>query len=259
MGVMMYKRTIIGLVCISRMCLANLAFFPQEYSIEMALNTQCEREAELQELKKERFIAISLGYNCFPAFHLRDHGLRMRSFPFDWNITPFNALYAILERDFEGFVDMQNLAINERENTVYNKYYQFKLNHDFEIADWIETTHGLIPAVPESLAKYQEVLAYYARRIIRFYDVFTLGVPIYLFRRIISAEQARQLHALLTYKFPDAQFTLVCIEDEEFCDPQAWRDMPDNIIHYRFPFPVTHNPEKKHEGMERVFRYLGLI
>lgn len=227
--------------------------------MEGLLNTQCEHEAELQELKQERFIAISLGHNCFPAFHLRDHGLRIRSFPFDWNITPFNALYAILEHDFEGFIDLQNLAINAREYTVYNKLYQFKLNHDFDITDWVESPYGLLPAVPENMAKYYDVLAYYARRITRFYDVFTLGVPIYLFRRIISADQARQLHALLTTKFPVAQFTLVCIEDEEFDNPQAWRNMPDNIVHYRFPFPVTHNPEKKHEGMVRLFRDLGLI
>jgi hypothetical protein len=239
--------------------LANLAFFPQEYSVEGLLNAQCERETELQELKNERFIAISLGYNCFPAFHLRDHGLRIRSFPFDWNITPFKALYAILEHDFEGFVDLRDLAINAPENTIYNKRYEFKLNHDFDIVDWIETPNGLVPAAPESLAKYNEVIAYYMRRITRFYDAFSLGVPIYLFRRIISADQARQLHTLLSNKFPDAQFTLVCIEDEDYCDPHAWVDMPKNVIHYRFAAPVAHNPEKRHEGMVQLFRELGLI
>lgn len=253
----MYKKILIGLFCIS--CVKSFTFFPQEYSVEGAMNLQYEQDEEILQLKNEPFIAVSLGYNCVPALHLRDYGLRLRSFPFDWNITPFDAMYAILEHDFEGFLDLQNLAINKEENTVYNKRYQFKLNHDFEIADWAESSDGLVPVAPESLKKYQKVLAYYARRIARFYDIFELGIPIYLFRRMISSKQALQLNSLLKHKFPNAQFTLVCIQDEQFDDAQTWRDMPENIIYYRFFIPISFSHTKKHEGMAQLFRDLGLI
>ena len=233
--------------------------FPDEYAQEDAFNSQFEMNMEIEELKKEPFIAISLGENCFPALHFWEYGIRIRSFPFDWDITPFSALYAILENDFEGFIDLKNLAINQKENTVYNTRYQFKLNHDFDIKDWYDGPNGLTPRDQKSMEKYQRVLAYYHRRIARFYAVFDTGVPIYLFRRVVSANQAIKLNNLLKLKFPQSNFTLVCIQDERWDSPALWKDMPSNIVYYRVPHPIDHRLGQKNNFVGNILKDLKLI
>ncbi len=234
--------------------------FSHEFNKEITLNNQHTDDVEIALLKKEPFIAISLGMNCFPALQLREHGIRVRSFPFDWDITPFSALYAILENDFRGFIDLKNLAINQKENTVFNKHYQFKLNHDFDIKDWYDGSEGLTPHNKTGVLKYQKVVAYYQRRIARFYKVFELGVPIYLFRRIITAEQAKKLNRLLRSKFPHTDFKLICIQDEGWEAPSVWKKIPSNIIYYRLSHPIGHSDKKpKNELMTNVLRSLGLI
>ena len=233
--------------------------FFQEYEKEDTLNKEHAIDSECDALKKERFITISLGENCFPALHLRLYGIRIRSFPFDWDITPFSALYDILSNDFEGFIDLQNLAINQKENTIFNKRYHFKLNHDFDIKDWFDGPNGLTPRNDLSLKKYQKVCSYYYRRISRFYEAFDLTVPLYLFRRVINAEQAKQLNTLLTSKFPRSNFTLVCIQDEKWDTPSVWKTMPPHVKYYRLPHPIDPALEQKGRYMKRIFQDLKLI
>ncbi len=233
--------------------------FPNEYGKESMENTQWTINAELELLKKEPFIAISLGENCFPALHLREHGIRIRSFPFDWDITPFPALYTVLKHDFDGFIDLTNLAVNKKENTVFNKKYKLKLNHDFDIKDWYDGPKGLTPRNEQSMAKYQKVLAYYYRRIARFYGVFDLKVPIYLFRRVITSEQAKQLNNLLQSKFPNSNFKLICIQDEQWNPTSAWKKMPSNIVYYRLSKPIAYTYGQKKPSVTRIFRELGLL
>ena len=237
----------------------EMSFFLPEYLRENQQNNECSLADEMNDLKNKPFIAISLGQNCFPALHFREYGIRIRSFPFDWDITPFPALYAILENDFAGFLDRQNLKINHKEFTVFNNKYQCKLNHDFNIDDWYDGPEGLMPRSEESIEKYKKTISYYQRRIARFYAVFDLGVPIYLFRRIISASQARQLNDLLMKKFPTATFILVCIQDEQWDAISEWTNMPSNILHFKLPHPIDHKLGYKNPVMEDIFRKVGLI
>lgn len=237
----------------------DLSFFPPEYVKEAIFNAEHDLKVEAEELKKEPFIIVSLGENCFPALHLREHGLRIRSFPFDWDITPFPALYSILYHNFEGFIDLKNLGIIEKENTVYNKRYQFKLNHDFEIVDWYDTPRGIIPRNMESMEKYEKVISYYSRRVARFYKIFELGIPIYLIRRVINPDQARALYTLLKTRFPQSDITLVCIEDEKWVPIHYWRNMPPGIIHYRVSTPISHKPGVYHPQVTALLCYLGLL
>ena len=255
----MIRSFFLSLIAISISMYAEQRFsFPKEYAKEEALNIHALDE-ELALLKKEPFIAVSLGENCFPALHLRSHDIRIRSFPFDWDITPFSALYAILANNFEGFLDLKYLAINAKENTVYNKRYGCKFNHDFDINDWVDGPNGLTPKHEDDLNLYQSVLDRYHRRIARFYAIFDLGIPIYLFRRVIRAEEARKLHTLLSKMFPESTFTLVCIQDERHEHPSAWKDMPENIRYIRLPHPIDHKLRHKNPHATNLFRELGLL
>lgn len=233
--------------------------FPDEYNNEDKLNNTYALEAEMDLLRQEPFIVVSLGENCFPALQFREHNIRIRSFPFDWDITPFNALYNILSNDFDGFINLENLAINVKENTVYNTKYRLKFNHDFDIHDWIDKQPGLQPKNNESYTKYQRVLSYYHRRISRFYAIFDLEVPIYLFRRVITSAQAKRLNNLLRSKFPRSNFTLVCIQDEKWEAPSAWQKMPPNIKYYRAPHPISHQLGQRNGLMTNILNDLELI
>ena len=81
--------------------------FSQEYIHEAILNDHHDIERELDILKNEPFIAVSLGENCFFADHMKEHGIRIRSFPFDWDIDSFSALYNIIKNDFNGLLDLR--------------------------------------------------------------------------------------------------------------------------------------------------------
>lgn len=233
--------------------------FDAEYVHENTLNNTFDLHNELVLLKSEPFIAVSLGENCFFANHLKEHGIRIRSFPFDWDITPFNALYEIIKNDFKGLLDLKNLAIIHHEYTVFNPVYGIKLNHDFDIKDWYDGPDGLTPQAPEILEKYKKTCAYYQRRIARFYGIFTLGVPIYLFRRVINAQEARSLCELFKTKFPQANFKLVCIQDKDLDDISLWQNMPQEVIHYRSDVIISYVFNTKNPRATHIFENLGLI
>ncbi len=233
--------------------------FTQEYVHEATLNNCHGLEEELSILKNEPFIAISLGENCFFANHLKEHGIRIRSFPFDWDITPFSALYNIIKNDFKGLLDLQNLALIMHESTVFNKLYNIKLNHDFDIKDWDDSENGLSLKANNSLEKYNNTVQYYKRRIARFYGIFTLNIPIYLFRRVIQSHEALLLYNLLKAKFPDAHFKLVCIQDKEHEPLASWQNMPPEIIYYRSDSIISYVFETKNNIATNIFKELGLI
>lgn len=233
--------------------------FEDEYVQENILNSHHALDQELEILKNEPFIAISLGENCFFANHLKEHGIRIRSFPFDWDITSFSALYEIIKNDFKGLLNLKNLAIIKQENTVYNTLYGIKLNHDFDIKDWYDSPEGLKPKDDIGVKKYHNTLAYYQRRIARFYGVMTLNIPIYFFRRVIQSHEARLLHALLKNKFPQTPFKLVCIQDKDLEPIEHWADMPPEISFYQSTNIISYIFETKNPLATNIFKHLNLI
>ncbi len=175
---------------------------------------------EMAILKTKPFITMSLGENCFPALHMEEHDLRIRAFPFDWNYTPADALYAVIENNFEGFLDPKNLVIHG--DTVLHKRYNFRFMHDFNVSEFYDGPNGLTPKGTAGMENYKKIVASYHRRIARFYSVFHLGVPLYMFRRVITSAQAQKLFSLLKTKFPQSSFKLVCIEDEQWGPEKSW-------------------------------------
>jgi len=75
---------------------------------------------------------ISLGCNCELALNIRDYFGIERAYPFDWWITPFQALWKLLEGRFHDLFNINNLEVSSDLLTVRDKYYNLLYHHDFK-------------------------------------------------------------------------------------------------------------------------------
>lgn len=78
---------------------------------------------------------ISLGCNCEVALNIRDYFGAERAYPFDWWITPFQALWNLLEGRFHDLFNINNLEVSSDLLTVRDTYYNLLYHHDFKRAD----------------------------------------------------------------------------------------------------------------------------
>lgn len=168
--------------------------------------------------EKDKFLCISLGFNCVTALKLETYGLRTRSFPFDWNITPLFALCDLIDNHFEDFLNPQCLVrrydIPLLSNFILNQKYNLALAHDFPLLEGNITVHNYIDFLEDVDKKYQ-------RRIKRFYNVCNMAEKVYFFRLrfeywpLDNEPQDRvnvmRLRDVLLRQFPDENWTLVVI------------------------------------------------
>lgn len=169
-----------------------------------------------QLIKKKYSHIISLGIACQPAIHLRRSGLKKETYPFDWGVTEFDALYAILENDFAHFFDEVSITQDSmitykvREGNCINTKFHLKNNiygNNFS-HEMVDYEGSLIVRLPESKAKYE-------RRVARFFNTLKLGEPVLFIRHRISKSQAILLTELLDRKFPYLDYMLLAIDDNE--------------------------------------------
>ena len=116
---------------------------------------------------------ISLGYFCEVAKDLEKLGLRDASSPFDWGISDFKYVIDAIEKEFEGFLEYDNLSQNVSNRAYYHEdKYHFYFYHDFNKYKSLDK-------------QYQFVKEKYWRRIKRFLN--SIKEPT-LFIRYISSE-----------------------------------------------------------------------
>ena len=105
---------------------------------------------------------VSLGEDCFSRSlttrwgFKRSAALGEKSRPFDLAVHPPAALRSLIESDFEGYLESENLTYNEKVNYCFNKKYGIGFNHEVgkEYAD-------------DDFRKLKEV---YSKRLERFRD-----------------------------------------------------------------------------------------
>jgi hypothetical protein len=202
-------------------------------------------------------IIISLGYRCQPAMQLRFHHLRFEAFPFDWLITPFESLYALLKNDFTDFLMPENLELrtnffyqddgglytHKDYAHVWDKKYNVLIRHDFPLD---ETWPTYISPVQEK----------YARRIARFYQTIFSGNHIYFVRQNISQQETIMLANLLKKKFPALPFTLLAID----CTQEIQNDwhIPGVVTMY-MPIPQPYNRDGNPALWTQLFIRAGIL
>ena len=118
---------------------------------------------------------ISLGYFCGVATDLEILGLRSYSYPFDWLISSFPEVVNLIDKEFDGFLDFDNLS----QNTCCRSHYRddkFKIYFFHDFSEF------------SSLNKqYSSVKSKYLRRISRFLQA--IKKPTLFFRYISSEEK----------------------------------------------------------------------
>lgn len=209
------------------------------------------------------FLCVSLGHSCQPAVHLDRCKLRAKSFPFDWNITPLDAVCEMIENHFLDFLNPQFL---ERDYTtplintfIINRRYKTALAHDWPIA---HEADGSYAPVSNYLDFLEEVATKYQRRIERFYNVCDMAKTVYFFRLrfatwlpLDTTPQTRahikKLRDILVKTFPSRNWVLVAIgSTAEY--KQDW-GMP-NVRNFYIPNESEYYPET----WDRIFRALNL-
>jgi hypothetical protein len=145
---------------------------------------------------------INLGGDCQITYQLQIHGLRKYALPFDWLITPYHSLRALLEHNFEGFLAPDNFQffVNEKnEKYILDKKYGTRFIHDFKLQE-------------DFLQDYENIAQKYVRRINRFNNlILTSQSPLFM-RKRITKEQAIELRNVLAVTRQGKPFLLVVMD-----------------------------------------------
>ncbi len=163
-------------------------------------------------------VVISLGNACGVAGALRDYHLRQEAYPFDWIVSPFDAVCEMITTDFATFLDKEALEISNP-TTVFDQVNGFKFIHDFPTHHGMNNTEhdpaSTGPIRQDFLNYLPSIKEKYNRRISRFINALHGNDRIYLIRnRDVSIEQALMLCLLLEEKFPNLDFLLIVVDDE---------------------------------------------
>lgn len=205
-------------------------------------------------------IIIPLGFDCHVATELRLHKLRSQAFPFDWNITSFNAVYKAIQEDFAHFLNENYLIMHSDEYGIINTYYGIDFRHDFPNRNPSVSPEKQIDFIdPSDMPHYkicknfldfiEPVREKYNRRIRRFYDAVSGNSKVIFIRNNdITKEQSIKLYNLLRTKFPNLDFVLVvCSESKEM--NRDWEFPGIKNFYARYIF----------EDWTKIFRTLGLL
>lgn len=202
-------------------------------------------------LEKEKYVCVSLGCNCHPAMHCKTNGLRRWSLPFDWTVTSFNGLQALISNHFLDYLNPNYLTIRMSPfKGVYNTKYSISFTHDFPV--YGKPVSNYLDFLPDVAAKYK-------RRIDRFYNLANLAEHVYFFRTQLyegiklDKTKTIELKNVLAQAFPDLNFTLVVVGTSELYT-YDWN--LEKIKNFYVP-SLTY---KDHDAeWTKIFKKLGLL
>jgi hypothetical protein len=169
-----------------------------------------------EESQRKFNVAISLGEVCQPAGHLHASGLRRRSFPFDWLITPFEGLMRFIANEGKGFLKKENLLFNVSvygvPGVAFDAYYCIYPVHALKYS--MKNSSGGIKKYDEVVVNdFDGIKATLERRIERFFDVLRSNKKVLFVRLGITYKEALRLDELLHTRYPRLDYVILALDD----------------------------------------------
>ena len=129
---------------------------------------------------------VSLGGTCRVSLKLKEKGFRKGSYPFDWIVISLSQLTDMLENDFDGWVDRDNMVHLQGEwyeNTRYGTGHK----HEFKESTEDRGDHLYNFTDDEDFSKWQEEKS---RRADRFTDLLDSDKKVIFVKRSRMAKTA---------------------------------------------------------------------
>ncbi len=160
------------------------------------------------------YIFISLGNCCKIAWFIKDTDLNSYSYPFDWFISPCDAVCDLIENNFKNFLlpqNLNNLGSYCRTTDTFHPLHNNSMVID--TAYDIEIRHDFIVNIPIE-SQLEKVMQKYQRRINRLNRALQqTNLPVYLVRKQITRAQAERLSTVIGKRFPLLNFTLIALDN----------------------------------------------
>ncbi len=144
---------------------------------------------------------ISLGGSCQIAHQLEVNKLKGPSLPFDWVVSPFSSVHALIANDFADLLEKDNLALVQDDEVgwyVQDQKYRIRFLHDF-------------PLDLEFMRTYDAVRSKYQRRSKRLLELLNASRRVLLIRLDITREEAQAFAEMLRQKFPQLRYDLLAL------------------------------------------------
>lgn len=217
--------------------LLHVFFFSFAYGDDLEI----AENADIQEIIHEPLF-VSLGSTCEVTHVLRGCGIRKAAFPFDW-ITTIDAenFLEILSRDFDLFLDESYLWVGNRgPGPLIHTYYHLEFLHEGDFRGDL-----YLPNMEKFQAKYQ-------RRIERFKKLASHKGKVFFIRSAylhsmtdphryyycadnleITDEYAWRLYHILQNRFPNLDFTLIIVNNDNGQGVWEEKRLDDRLIKIR--------------------------
>jgi hypothetical protein len=144
---------------------------------------------------------IGLGGSCQIAHQLEVNKLKGPSLPFDWVVSPFSSVHALIANDFADLLEKDNIALvqdNEVGWYVDDQKYRIRFLHDF-------------PLDLDFMRAYDAVRSKYERRSKRLLELLKTSKRVLLIRLDATREEAQAFAEMLREKFPQLRYDLLAL------------------------------------------------
>lgn len=204
----------------------------QEYSdqqFDFAVRNARTRLANREILANYDYKLVSLGTDCLSRTIPTRWGLKPpkslgeRTHPFDLAIHPYEAVCEVLDRDFEDYLDVKWLGMNNL-NYVIHKKLKVHFNHE--------------KGETFSANEYSYFIEQYRRRIANLRQDIA-GHPILYVLHLTASRVPCQLYEILARRTPHGFALLAISTANEPFDETTAADAPPGLILEHIPYPYA--------------------
>ncbi len=179
--------------------------------------------------KKEYDMLIPIGENCQPAFYLRETGLRVVAYPFDWQIIKLKTIIHLLKTRFVDF-------FTNYEDITKSKPVDPGISNIYDINNEIYCMHYVIADnnIEKNVTNFRKLMI---KRYIRLDKNINRAKKIALLsNRTDSIKELEKFLSMFSNIYKDKEITLINICNSEIFDDNKLYKINDklNIIQYRF-------------------------